>query len=453
MTSKNKKLLILFLVFGALFLLLFFLFANDENYEQEKDILQTAVDRYVENNSCYPAEREVEFGNPAPLDFQKIYSFLPQDFEFKEDLYYWISFDGRVWISKNKAPEIIMGEDKITYDRKGKNYYYFYYYEDENLKKVETREKEIPDGYAISEVFGNGLASPPINEKYEGYKKQDPLITVKNKEESSDLLSMIEQEETNGIIRSALANIRGKEKWENKYTLDIYGEEITASEYRENDSLGAVKITTADGRESDWVDLNNPTISGTCPLINEENINQDIITVEKQGIFSFLNPNKENEEDDEVENEDEDEVEDDKDGKDEDAEEEKNHNENYSQEKSNYPQKEPSTEQETKQITVIGGPKDNSDTFEEKIPFSKDGFSGLLYKYKDPILKKEEDNIIYDYFLEGEKNFPETISYPESDDKLNLDSVKKVKDGYVGFYKGKINVKRYYQLYRGILRK
>jgi hypothetical protein len=163
-------------------------------------------------------------------------------------------------------------------------------------------------------------------------------------------------------------------------------------------------------------------------------------------IIIFLKLNNKNDDNNENENEEEEQEPADQD----------TGNQNYYND--NYPKEETDSFQKieggkTKEVTVIGGPKKNPADFKEKISFqSEGGFSGILYKYKDSILKNEEE-VIYDSLVRKERDFPGKINYSGGDQELELDSIENIGDNYVALYKGTVFVENYYQFYRGILRK
>ena len=368
MTEQQKKWMAVILAVLALVLLLVFIFRADEDFTAHREMLQEATDQYIADTGCYPSIREVTFGNPSPIDFQKLYHKLDDDFEIRNDLYYWITNDGKVWISETDIPEMELENQTLTYDRQGRLRYYLYYYENGELTREETREKELDLSqvdYAVSEHYGRGLETPPANYNYEGYEKHRPIVRLRNPEESLGLLAMMrEQERRRTPLGNMVATIgrlfREEKRWETEYGFDVYGEDIVDGQYEKmNSILGAVKIETEDGRESYWVDLMDPVNVGACYGVDWEIIDIDPVDPTDPDITHPTDPGY-----------------------------------------------------DTRTVTVKGGPKRNPDDFDDVISFTtKDGFSGLLYKYGNPFIEDGEEKMTFTYRVREDRDFPETIDY------------------------------------------
>ena len=373
MSEQQKKIIAVTLAVIAVIILLFFVFVRDEDFTSHREMLQEATDEYIADTGCYPATRELSFGNPSPIDFQKLYHKLDDDFEINRDLYYWITTDGRVWISETDVPEMEIENDLLTYDRQGRLRYNLHYYENNELKTEETRERELDISeinYAISEYHGKGLETPPANYDYEGYEKHRPLVRIKNTDQSLALLAMIREEDRRRTpVQNMIATIGGlfreERTWAKEYGFDIYGEQIIEGRYEKEDSLlGKVQVKTEDSRESYWIDLMDPTDVGICFAADWEEVDIDPVDPDIEDPITPIEPTD--------------------------------------------------PDYETRLVTVKGGPKRNPDDFEDAISFTtQDGFSGLLYRYGDPFIEEGERKTVYNYITREDDDFPQTIEYDE----------------------------------------
>ena len=388
MNDNQKKIFAIILAVLAIFLLLFLIFRTDKDFTEHREMLQRASDEYIENTGCYPSIREVSFGNPSPIDFQKLYHKLDDDFEINKNLHYWISSDGKVWISKTDVPEMDLENDLLTYDRQGRLTYHLYYHENNELTKEETREKEIDISeinYAISEHHGRGLETPPANQNYEGYEKHKPLVKIKDLDDSKNLLAMIEEEKIDrGPVGNMLAAIgdffRRRPEWYGEYGFDIYGEGIVEGNYDETvGDMGAVMVKTQDDRESYWIDLEDPINVGVCYGVDWEVVDVEPVDPDDDPIDPVY----------------------------------------------------PEPTHDTRRVTVKGGPKRNPEDFEDVISFeTKDGFSGLLYRYEDPFMEEDEkeEKEVVEYKVRKDDEFPETIKY-NKDEFTGTLTLRTVGDG------------------------
>ncbi len=266
MTDDRRKTITIVLAFLGLFSVLFHFLMDRSSYIEEKEVLQSVVAKYIEETGCYPAMRKVSYGNPSPLEFQNIYPYLPDNFNFSEDLKYWISVDGKVWIAREEAPSLDLKEEHLFFEREmGFNYYSYL----KEGKKERIRVNKIKEGELLVKGEGRGLETAPVDNTYEGYEKQGPVVDVKDKSDGILILSSIEERDS-PFFPSLMARIGigyKPEEWYKRHGFDFYGEEIIGGEYKkgENSSvLESVRILSSDNRWSRWVNVYDPLKPETC---------------------------------------------------------------------------------------------------------------------------------------------------------------------------------------------
>ncbi len=267
--EKKKKTLSIILALLGLFLVLFYFLVDRSNYSSKKDTLQKAATKYMEETGCYPAIRTVSYGNPSPLNFQNVYPFLPDHFNFLPDLKYWVSADGEVWISKEEAPLVFVEEGYLFFEREMGFNYYFHFEEEGEYKKERTRVDKTEKDALVSKSEGKGLETAPVNYTYEGYVKQGPIVDIKSTKDSLLVYESIIEKEPS-FFASLVARMRispEPEEWYKKHGFDVYGEEIIEGEYKKREPssiLESVRILSSDNRWSRWVNVYDPLKPEAC---------------------------------------------------------------------------------------------------------------------------------------------------------------------------------------------
>ena len=267
--DKKKKTLLVILALLGLFLILFYFLVDRSDYSSEKDILQKAATKYMEETGCYPAVRAVSLGNPSPLEFQDIYPFLPDNFNLSPDLKYWLSVDGKIWISKEETPLVFTKEDYLSFEREMGFNYYFHFEEEGEYKKERTRIDKTKKDVLVSKSEGRGLETAPVDNTYEGYVKQGPIVDIKSTKDSLLVYESIIEEEPS-FFASLVARMRisrEPEEWYKKHGFDVYGEEIIEGEYKKREYssiLESVRILSSDKRWSRWVNIYDPLRPEVC---------------------------------------------------------------------------------------------------------------------------------------------------------------------------------------------